>query len=343
MATASRSNEPNGAGDDNRRFESARGIGREFVTAIDDACCEYGHWRDDDRCYSRVEAILSATLGQLADLGVWGPDNRIPSNVFWEIAGKCLSVGDLQLHARAKPRGYAGDFELLEKICQHRLCDDPLGRLFDRFFQNQHAPQAVRNRMRLIADRIEHGCRSSDTGHFHVVSIGSGPAADIRKAAAGLVAQDKKQMHATLLDLDPNALSVAEQRLSTLLPSGHVQTVQCNLKRLARRTTFVESILPADLVVCAGFFDYLPRNDAADLLKTMSRMLKPSGQAIAFNFAVHNPTRAYMEWIGNWYLTYRTSEQMHELAETAGLSDEQFVVHSEPLGINLYLDVTSAA
>ena len=47
----------------------------------------------------------------------------------------------MQRHARLKPHSYAGDYEMLEKICSGRLCDHPLGRVFDRFFQGQAAPR----------------------------------------------------------------------------------------------------------------------------------------------------------------------------------------------------------
>ena len=57
--------------------------------------------------------------------------------------------------ARTKPRGYAGDHELLARIYSGQLCEDRWGRLFDRYFQDQAAPQAVRNRMRMAAEWIE--------------------------------------------------------------------------------------------------------------------------------------------------------------------------------------------
>src|SRR4051794_23511242 len=109
---------------------------------------------DDDQFYSSVAAALDRCLDSLGRLEVWGPENRLPSSELWNIAGHLLSRGWLQNRARTKPRGYAGDYETLARIYEQRLCDDPLGRLFDRYFQEQAAPQAVRNRMEMIADWI---------------------------------------------------------------------------------------------------------------------------------------------------------------------------------------------
>ncbi len=60
---------------------------------------------------------------------------------------------------------------------------------------------------------------------------------------------------------------------------------------------------------------------------------------LVWNFAPHNPTRAYMEWIGNWYLTYRTGSGLERLAIGAGIPQGRFSLGSEALGVNLILTV----
>ena len=65
--------------------------------------------------------------------------------------------------------------------------------------------------------------------------------------------------------------------------------------------------------------------------------LAHGGLLLVSNFAPHNPTRAYMEWIGNWYLLYRTTEQMWQLGVEAGIPKDQFHIGSEPMGVDLVL------
>src|SRR5690242_4501032 len=90
-------------------------------------------------CYPQVASAIDDCLTQLSGRALWGPENRLPSSELWNIAGHLLSRGWLQNQARTKPRGYAGDYEMLARIYQNRLCEDPLGRLFDRYFQSQAA------------------------------------------------------------------------------------------------------------------------------------------------------------------------------------------------------------
>ena len=98
-----------------------------------------------------------------------------------------------------------------------------------------------------------------------------------------------------------------------------------------------ERIAACDLVICAGLFDYLPAHDAAGLLKLLYESLAPQGRMLVFNFSTDNSSRAYMEWIGNWYLIYREPGELLELAQAAGIPDDAVTVDAEPLGVNLVL------
>src|SRR5262245_9412003 len=101
----------------------------------------------DESAYRQVATAIDESLVRLGELNIWGEENRLPSSEIWKVAGPLLERGWLQNRARTKPRGYAGDHELLARIFSGQLCEDRLGQLFDRYFQDQAAPQAVRNRM----------------------------------------------------------------------------------------------------------------------------------------------------------------------------------------------------
>src|SRR5689334_5648687 len=73
-----------------------------------------------------VGALLDRGLVQLSSTNLWGPANREPSQLMWAEAGEILRHGWLELRAREKPRGYAGDHEMLGAIYQNRVTEDPL-------------------------------------------------------------------------------------------------------------------------------------------------------------------------------------------------------------------------
>lgn len=304
---------------------------RELIRA--DA--ETNHWRDSAIVDDLVHSALNRCLRALEALGLAGSQNRILSHVVWNAAREYLELGVLQRRAREKPRGYAGDYQMLQMICDEQQCDDPLGSSFDRFFQAQAAPQAVRNRTRIVADLIVAEARAAASGRCHVVSIGSGPAIDIASAAAALK-QDLAALRVTLIDIDPAALEYADSRLDEVLPREQRQSIVFNLKRIQRSPKTLEQIAGADLIICTGLLDYFDAADAASFVAALRRCLRAGGCFLGFNFSPRNPSRTYMEWIGNWYLVYRDHGEMEELAAAAGFGADVEIL-SDPSGVNLYM------
>ena len=163
---------------------------------------------EPDALFGILSDSIGACLSTLTGLGLWGEDNRLPSSILWNAAAPLLSRGWLQNRARTKPRGYAGDYELLTWIYKWRISDDPLGGLFDRFFQSQAAPQAVRNRMALMSDWIANLVAESAT-QAKVAIVGSALGAEIHDAYQRLQEPQRRRLRAVLLDLDPEGIDAA--------------------------------------------------------------------------------------------------------------------------------------
>lgn len=297
-------------------------------------------WRETIPAWQRLNLdigpLLDQGLAELAISNLWGIDNRGPSQVMWQQAGEILEHGWLQLRAREKPRGYAGDHEMLGAIYQNRVTENPLGIAFDRYFLRQAAPQAVRNRMDLVRDEIVSRLRSADEPQ-KIVVLGSGSGLEVAAALHQLSIQDRARGEFWLLDLDPAAIALAEQNLQPLLPPESFHCLAENLVRLPGKPRIVEQLQNASLAICTGFFDYLEDDTAAALLKVFWQLLGPGGQSLVFNFAPWNPTRAYMEWIGNWYLIYRTRSDLAQLAKAADIPSNSIQVSAEASGVDLLL------
>lgn len=317
--------------------QTVRRVADDLVARLAWAERQTDRWTNRDLADALVDAALTECLDRLAATGCWGESNRIPSGQLWEVAGSLLQTGAMQRQAREKPRGYAGDYDLLAKICVNWCCDHPLGRAFDRYFQRLAAPQAVRARTELIAAWIAQQClRRFDQGRAcRLVSVGSGPAMDVSNALAMLPNRDGCSV--TLLDLDPEALDDAQRRLAPLVEPGAVVSRRENLFRLAQRRDPAELLGTPDFLVCSGLFDYLADAPAQALLSLFWQRLAPGGQLVVGNFAPHNPTRAYMEWIGNWYLLYRSPEQMRRLGLDAGIPSRRMTITAERTGVDLLL------
>lgn len=320
-------------------LDHVREVAGQLDTDLQQARDLSAGWTDAVRTDPLVHGALQRALDRLAATGCWGEANRLPSSELWRLAGAWLEKGDLQRHARFKPRGYAGDFEMFEKICTGYQCADPLGAAFDRFFQSQAAPEAVRRRTVMLGDAVVQRVRACDADPLHVVTVGSGPALDIRRACTVLDADERRRLQVTLLDLDPTALDRARSQLHPFLADRQLRCVRENLSRLSKPGRGSAALAGADWLACPGLFDYLDDAAAAAMLTLFWQALRPGGRAWVFNFAPHNPSRAYMEWIGNWYLTYRTADQMRAVAQETPLPPEMVTIHAESSGVNLCWEI----
>jgi hypothetical protein len=149
--------------------------------------------------------------------------------------------------------------------------------------------------------------------------------------------QRRALVNVTLLDLDPAALEYATAQLSPCLPPEHLQTVAANLFRLPQRPQLASQLADVDLLLCPGIFDYLDDVAAAQMLRYFWQRLAPGGRVTVFQFAPHNPSRALMEWIGNWYLIYRDEGQLRAVAAAAGIPAEATAFGVEPQGVDLFV------
>ncbi len=315
----------------------ARQAAERLLADLDRASRLTDAWQQEQLGQFLVDDALSQCLNRLVRTGCWGQANQLPSSVFWKTAGPVLEVGWLQNRARTKPLGYAGDHEIQARMWEQACCDHPLGRLFDHYFLALAAPQAVRARMQHVAATLVARRLARNGSPFRVVSVGSGPGIDIQAGLSALPESERSGIEVTLLDLDPDALEHASRRIGPLLPEAGLISRRENLYRLASKKSLAADLAGADLIVCTGLFDYLADEAAAGMLRFFWHSLGPRGQMLVGNFAPHNPTQAYMEWIGNWHLIYRTPRQFRDLAVRADIPQDCFAIRTERTGTDLFL------
>jgi extracellular factor (EF) 3-hydroxypalmitic acid methyl ester biosynthesis protein len=318
-------------------LRTARAAGQELVGELNRIAGQESDL-DESAGRSGVAAAMDRCLATLAATGLWGRDNQVPSGEIWRIAGGVLERGYLQHRAKFKPLGYAGDYAMMTDFWDRRVRgDSPLGRWFDDYFQQQTAVDAVRARIALAASMIAERCAAADGAEFHVVSIGSGPAIDLFEAARTLPSDARRRLRFTLLDLDEAALAAAREQLSTVVDANRIDARRENLYRLTKLRGGAAVPSDVDFVLASGLFDYLADDVATVHLELYWKALRGGGRLMVGNFAPGNPSRAYMEWIGNWYLLYRTRDDFARLADGAGTPAGARHVTAETTGWDLFL------
>ena len=232
------------------------------------------------------------------------------------------------IHARNafRPLGYAGDYQIIEWIYDYMTDSPKRGRLWDEYLHRQAGSQAVRNRKDFFCEVFSSVCEQRPAPRY-VLDIACGPCRELIEAvkyagASGL------GTHFHCVDIEESAIAYSKKRVRDI-KGVSFQWETANALRIRPAHRY-------DLVWAAGLFDYLNDRLAKLLLKRMWHWTKAGGTCVVGNFHPRNPSRNYMEWLGNWCLVHRTEEDMRRLCRDAGIPSQKVEITHEPLGVIVF-------
>jgi SAM-dependent methyltransferase len=144
-------------------------------------------------------------------------------------------------------------------------------------------------------------------------------------------------LHATLVDLDPEALAFVAERRDQRRLSGQMSLVQQNLIPLVSgRSTF--QMPQQDLIYSIGLIDYLRDALVVRLLNFAHAHLAPGGRVIVGNFHPRNPSKAFMDHVLDWKLIHRTENEMNALFSASSFGRPCTRIQFEDQGVNLFAE-----
>ena len=218
-------------------------------------------------------------------------------------------------HAFDKPRGYAGDAELIDYIYGYGdgivlpACTARGRELYGAAMHTVPC-QAVRNRKYALAKILDEVAARGPGAR--VTSIAAG---HLREAATSRACQERQLAEFIALDQDERSLAVIDRDY------GHlgVKAVPGSVRGLLAGRLPLQDF---DLVYSTGLFDYLNERTAKALIKRMFEMLRPGGEIVVANFVRGVSGTGYMESCMDWHLLYRDGREMLALLDDV---DEELV------------------
>lgn len=206
-----------------------------------------------------------------------------------------------------KPRGYAGDAELIDLIYDRRPPESVSARglqIFRHGIEFQ-ASEGVRQRRdqaeQFVGEAVRAGKRilCLACGHF--------------READPLIGQELGAI--TLVDQDPLSLDVVRGKFGSTVTCHEANVFKYLRGAIARGEKF-------DLVYTLGLTDYLD-DRAMGLLHRMAKaVLAPGGEFILANFMPDHLAIGWMDAIMEWQLIYREPEELAAFAKAEGLRAE---------------------
>jgi extracellular factor (EF) 3-hydroxypalmitic acid methyl ester biosynthesis protein len=251
-------------------------------------------------------------------------------------------------HTITKPRGYAGDYEMVNMIVRDGFEGDSLfAKIFHYWFVQQPPAQAHRNRIQYLAACIETEVqRVARMGRAprpaRILNFACGPALDVQRFASHSILANEADF--TLEDFDDQALAHCQNALLKIFNTRRLDTLAA-FKRKSIYQLVKESQMPGwppqkryDLVYCAGLFDYLAESTCKQLMDIFYDQLAPGGLLLVTNVNSTNPLRYGMEHLLDWHLIYRNEAQIRALVPSQALP-ENARVRADETGVNLFLEV----
>ena len=234
-----------------------------------------------------------------------------------------------------KPRGYAGDYEMMNLIYkQENLGKSLFARCLHRYYINEPAAQAVRNRSEYLVNVITKALTSASNDRvYRILSVACGPAMEWQTLIPELSVIGKNVL-VDLLDQDKQALLSTQNQLRKLCRKNGLtfpfQFINKAIKNIIVKGTEYKKY---DLIYSAGLFDYLTDAVAVMTAKKMFESLRPGGKMIIGNFNVDNPNQVGMDYAIDWKLIYRSEKDLLKLF--AGIGNK-LSIEKEKLDINLF-------
>jgi len=237
----------------------------------------------------------------------------------------------LMARTNLKPRGYAGDSEMMRMIYLNDYRgDSTFSKLIQKYTVGTPAAQSVRNRRMIIHDTL---LKLADKNHsrqkekIRILSVACGPASEIEDI---LVSKPNfERYHFTLLDQDPMALKEATKLVDKIEKSSgakvHIDYVEASVRTMLSDKTIMGNLGKFHFIYSMGLFDYLNTPVGKVVMESLYRLLDQGGELIIGNFHVANPSRNFMEYWGDWYLIHRTENELRNLLPDADSAEVDII------------------
>lgn len=286
----------------------------------------------------RVLNSYNRKIGELIDVETI-PENTVYHRLFEEHIYPFFKSADLTRRALEKPRGYAGDFEMMNQMYRNGFeGGDLLGKVLHNYAANEDSSESVHFRRPYFIGHMERVL--DNPGDKTILSLASGPSIEIQELISRWHQEKLGRVHFVLFDLDRVALEHAQTKIFQLAmdqqKTPNIEFVNASVRSFLKHNQTNPGTF--DLVYSGGLFDYLDNITSKAIVQNIFKGLKPGGRMVIGNFTKDNTTKAFCHLLTRWHLIHKTEDEMR--AWTEGLNDCEIHFDYDPNHINAFIVIT---
>ncbi|MDO8312940.1 MAG: class I SAM-dependent methyltransferase [Sideroxyarcus sp.] len=257
-----------------------------------------------------------------------------------------LLDGPIWWQAYTKPRGYPGDYLVMDHIYNGSpRGETPFGQVVHTL--GIQIGQFVEKRKEFVRQAItEMVAQCENPDGMLIASLGCGPAKEIVEFSQSHLT-GTRPLTFVLVDQDSDALRHAGHSISETLrerqdgPPIDIQLRHQSVMRLMREVNPSEMMLQPDMIYSAGLFDYFGDRTCRVLSRRLYDALRPGGLLLLGNMKANTDMVLPLELVADWSLTYRTSENVLSWAD--GLEGAEISLRTDATGYDYLLSVRKPA
>ena len=237
-----------------------------------------------------------------------------------------------------KPKGYAGDFLMMEHIYANEpKGEGKLGEIIDSFCLKRPGSLAIRGRRKLLAKEISRICSSlfAEGKNTRIMNLACGPNRELFDFLQQC--EDSQKVEALCVDIDSEALQYTNQFVNIFPHNASIRLMSENVIKWSLGRTS-QQFGTFDIIYSAGLCDYLDTRLFRALITQCYNHLNPGGTVILGNFAVYTDS-IFLDKLLRWELIYRNVDDLKELFAPTPFKENVLII-SEKENVNLFAIAT---
>jgi CRP-like cAMP-binding protein/SAM-dependent methyltransferase len=289
------------------------------------------------RCHA-VLAELNASLPEFEQIMAGSNYGEVMWGYVFKEIFPYLMRSRFAERAYFKPKGYAGDFLMME----HIYADQPkgegkLGEIIDAFCLQRPGSLAIRGRRILLKEQLMRlsGALHAQGRTTRIMNLACGPNRELFDFLGDC--EFSESIEALCVDIDSEALQYTNRYVNIFPHRASIRLMSENVIKWAMGRV-KHHIEPLDIIYSAGLCDYLDPRLFRALITQCHNHLKPGGTLLLGNFTYY-PDSLFLDKLLKWELIYRTEDDLRELFAPTPFGDRVAIL-VEQAGVNLFAMAT---
>ena len=270
------------------------------------------------------------------------PDKKIMQKVkdnFRQLIGAWVYKSSIVKRGFEKPRGYPGDYKMLEIVYDNEPISKGVGVYFDNNFLKSPYAVAVRIRKGRLREMLSEYINNISLNKVSILNIACGSCREIKELLP--TSKTKNSIIFNCLDWDEEALKFSQDILLGIAPKNiEFKFIKEDIMNLVKNESSSQSLGKQNLIYSIGLIDYLPDRVLKKLIYALYQLLQKDGKLILTH---KNRDKTFPslppDWFCDWKFISRNKEEAIQLFYTCDISDFSLVSESDDFGYIYYFTI----